>query len=145
MYTSLLPNYRLWLLAFASVLLGHLLSGLVVQVFGLRLFVNNLSQAVWFFLVSPVLETWVFNFLLQQGLYIYLSKKTEHKIVIHCCSLLVASSCFALVHFYAVGIDALYWFFPALILSALWSISQSMLVVTLVHACWNMSLVWFSS
>lgn len=144
----LLPDLstRTLLLLFLSVFLGHLVAFLAVNLLGITLVMHHAVNSLWYFGLSPVIESWVFNFLLQQGLHDYLKRKMGYsQFVSNGFSLIFMSVCFVLLHIYVVGLMGIYWFLPALVLGMIWLTSQNLLLVALLHASWNASLAWFSS
>lgn len=125
----------------ALLLLGWPVAFVLVNQLAFALPVVSLSEAIWFFVLMPLLETLILNRLLQQELTIWLAKATCWSLRRRQSLLLILiASLFMFMHWQIAGSWLVLWWIPGVLLAYVWQLSQSVLLVASLHASWNISL-----
>lgn len=134
-----------------SVFLGTVVAAGVHEWLDFSLTIENVQQGIWYFMVTPMIETLVVNSLLQQQLQLYWRRQSWLMIPwlasvgADRMAMWGAAVAFMCIHvIVAGGWVVLLWLLPGLVLSYLWRCAQSVLLLVGVHASWNISLWWWS-
>lgn len=121
-----------WIVSTELVLVGH------------KLVIENGTSFLSFFFVMPIVETFMFNFWLQQGFIDYGLHRNIALIRLKMIAMLVSAFAFALAHLALANWWVGAWFIIGLALALLWEITRSFWFVAFVHAYWNICLWWHS-
>lgn len=120
------------------------LSAFIAASNGFKLQITDFLQFLVTMIVMPLIETWVFNYWLQQGFINDQLQKKANPQQTYIFSILLMAGAFSLSHI-GYGADVfLWWLIPAGALAIFWVYCPNIWILSSVHASWNLSL-WLVS
>lgn len=128
------------------VLLGVVgfFAALFLAKFGFSLTLASWLDWLLVVIIMPFVETLVFNYWFQQGLFEWLKHKKISLRLAYWLAGSMTAVLFVLAHVGVIGSMAWLWIFPSAVLACIWFYCPSILTLSIVHTTWNFCL-WLVS